>query len=136
MLSQIPNWIVNQWRAWYEFHNLLGDDADPEFRGDIRMAKGFAILANHWREKNPAQIPDLLPFPPSKPSQTPEQLQQALMAQSSPKGQSGIRHKSRLAKDVKSNVGTDSEIRDKTLPGPSRVHQGSKHRQRRSDLPQ
>lgn len=114
MLAALPYWLVNQWEEWYNFHKLIGPDgADPEFRLDYALAKGFSTLANHWREKEALGYKDLLVFPPPVPAQTPEQLRAALEGKASQqKRQAGRRNrqKEETPNDVSPNTSTHHKV--------------------------
>lgn len=120
MVSDVPNWVLNQWRAWYERHHLVGGSLDPEFRDDVRVAKGFSLLANHWRKTKALQIEDLLPYPPEKPPQTAEQLQAALEARSNANKRKLDR---KVTRGSQSNVDDRSKPVHKTRSNHRRSHQ-------------
>jgi len=132
MLAGLPHWLINQWEAWYLVHNLMGDDADPAFRADVRMAKGFATLANHLRDKDALQIPDLLPFPPLPPGQTDEQLHASLMARSDRDEKRTKRQKLVQDEEVKPDGPTPAGHPNKARTGSRRSDQRRKHRPERS----
>ena len=72
MIADIPNWVLVQWQGWYELHNLVGPSLDPHYRGDILLARAFAMMMNHWRKDKPLQPEDILPYKLPKPPQSPE----------------------------------------------------------------
>lgn len=126
MIANLPQWVINQWEEWYGLHNLVGPSLDPSYRGDIRLAKGFAALANHWRKDKPLQPEDLMPYKPKKPAQTPEQLQAALDARVEARRQKLDRKVARVSNpDGSDKPQPDSSVRSRQR----RTHQRSKGRQ-------
>lgn len=130
MISSIPQWTLNEWKAWYELHNLVGSSLDPSYRGDIRVAKGFAILANHWRKDKPLQPEDLMPYKPKKPAQTPEQLQAALSSRADARRRKLDRT---VARESLSDGNTLPQADNQTRTRQRRTHQRVKVRKVQSD---
>lgn len=125
MLEALPQWLVDEWMKWYDFHNLVGETVDPEFRADARTAKGFATLANHLRDKEPLDLRDLLPFPPPKPAPSPEQLQMALIARSNVKAKP--RAKRAKTEKEESSVAAPADSPGKTHFRPRRNQKGRRN---------
>lgn len=128
MLASLPNWLLNQWEAWYRHNNLLGQKADPEFRADVRAAKGFATLANQWIEGGKSLgINDLLAFPPPTPEQTPEQQKAALDAMAAA-SEKRAKRQSTKSGDVEADGSPSAQTRNQDHHRPHRRGQGSQRR--------